>query len=808
MADVIGTISAVIAIVDTAIKIYDSAQKDIKLSETFKVVRGRLPVILHTLLICKDNLEPRKDAIPEDVGEALEQILDTCEEKAEKLRAIFEKIIPGENDTRESRYLKVLRRFGKGSKVEELMLGLTEDVQTIVNHNMVNSANQQENTGLEDTVNEMKNVISVPDEEDSALSSINGTQLNNVNSGNRQQISDNGPESGKKQYSVSQLLTFSKFASGDHKRRLLIATLVTHRQKDDFGFHKPAGLCLGRAPFIPQDLFVGRDSELEDITDFLHPAQGVQEQRRVVLGGMGGIGKTQLSLAYAKSQFARGFYSSVLWLNAASETALKDSFRSIASLIFDRQLLDSEDIVRRIHQWLSRSDNTRWLLLFDNYDEPDQFKIHDYYPHTIGHGAILITTRCPDRVSGTVLHVKPFKSENIKDSLMILQTRSKRENAQSDPHAIRLAERLAGFPLALATAGAYLQRSTLTFERYLQEYETRWNIDPRHSIELQEYERTLYTTWDLSYARLKRNESHAAELLKLLAYFSNQSLWYELFRDGITKKSPRWLRKLVKNDLSFQGLMGVLTEYQFLEIHSESETWSMHNCVHDWTLAALNRTINRKYYRYALDCVDAAIDGIESNSYGHIAHSRLAGHAARLAHQRFLKVDKMFDPTIEYVDRVSQVSYLLQDQFQLAAAEQMLQQLIAGNSKGKALGSDHISILETFGNIGCLYLEQGRLDQAEQMLQRALTGQEKALGADHISTLETVKSIGSLYLEQDRLDQAEQMLQRTLAGEEKALGVEHVSTLETVKSIGELYRDQGKLDLAEQMDNRLALARR
>ncbi|KAJ6021072.1 TPR repeat protein [Penicillium herquei] len=547
MADVIGTISAVIALVDASIKIYESAQKDIKLSETFKVVRRRLPVILHTLATCKDNLESRKDPIPEDVGEALEQILDACEVKASNLRAIFEKVIPGENDTRESRYLKVLRRLGKGNKVEELMLGLTQDVQTVVNHNVVNSP---------------------------------------INS-----------------------------------KTLSLGIL---------------------------SLFVGRYYELDQITELLHPVQGVQEQRRVVLGGMVGIGKTQLSIAYANLKSQSGFYNSVFWLNAASETALKDSFRSIASLIFDiqhPQILESEDVIRRIHRWLSHSDNTRWLLLFDNYDDPDQFKIHDYYPHTTSHGAILVTTRRPDLVSGNILHVKPFKLENIKDSLMILQTRSRREEAQSDPHAKLLGERLAGFPLALATAGAYLQRSTLTFERYLQEYGKRWNIGPRRSIELQEYERTLYTTWDLPYARLELQHADAAKLLTLLAYFSNQSLWYELFRGGNTKESPEWLHELATDEISFQGVMGVLSEYQFLEVHSKSKTWSMHNCVHDWTCAALNKNINTNYHWYAVECVDTAINEIEENSYGHIAYSYLAGHTAWLVHQWFLKLDKTFDPT-------------------------------------------------------------------------------------------------------------------------------------------------------------------
>jgi len=62
--------------------------------------------------------------------------------------------------------------------------------------------------------------------------------------------------------------------------------------------------------------------------DGLRPNDQSSKQRRLVLGGLGGIGKTQLAIAYAERH--RDIYPSVFWLNAASEAALKDSFRSMA----------------------------------------------------------------------------------------------------------------------------------------------------------------------------------------------------------------------------------------------------------------------------------------------------------------------------------------------------------------------------------------------------------------------------------------------------------------------------------------------
>lgn len=205
--------------------------------------------------------------------------------------------------------------------------------------------------------------------------------------------------------------------------------VVTFKQREDFSFRGPVGNCLGQAPYIPPELFVGRGSELYQIADILNPDHKTSKQARLVLGGMGGIGKTQLAIAYAESP--RGSYDSVFWLNATSETALKSSFRSIASLIFDVHdpgVLEGNDVIRRIHQWLSDPNNTKWLLIFDSYDDPNQFDIDYYYP-PVSHGAIIVTTRRSDLVAGSTIHIKPF--QNIDDSLTILRTRSKRENIKS-----------------------------------------------------------------------------------------------------------------------------------------------------------------------------------------------------------------------------------------------------------------------------------------------------------------------------------------------------------------------------------------
>jgi hypothetical protein len=195
------------------------------------------------------------------------------------------------------------------------------------------------------------------------------------------------------------------------------------------------GLRLGSAPRIDDEDFVGREAELEQLRKWLAPRPKCQNV--VALYGLGGMGKTQLSIHFARSSIDT--YTSIFWLNAQDEGTLKVGLAGLAAQVMGEQKCGSvhdsheeEQMVQQVRQWFSRPDNDGWLVLYDNYDNPlvpgmtstTSYDIRDYFPYR-GHGSILITTRSPRLVFAKQLAVK--KLDDLDQSLSILATRSGRE---------------------------------------------------------------------------------------------------------------------------------------------------------------------------------------------------------------------------------------------------------------------------------------------------------------------------------------------------------------------------------------------
>jgi len=152
--------------------------------------------------------------------------------------------------------------------------------------------------------------------------------------------------------------------------------------------------------------------------------------------GMGGLGKTQLSLAFARQHGHR--YTSVFWVNAKDELSLRQSMSALCGVIFAESVAlatsaEEERLqVERVRRWLSEEWNTQWLLIFDNYDDPalpnirspTGFDIRSFFPYRV-QGYILITTRSPKLTFTQRLMLQNL--QDVNSGLAVLSQRAGRD---------------------------------------------------------------------------------------------------------------------------------------------------------------------------------------------------------------------------------------------------------------------------------------------------------------------------------------------------------------------------------------------
>lgn len=148
---------------------------------------------------------------------------------------------------------------------------------------------------------------------------------------------------------------------------------------------------------------------MEALERALVPRDAVKERRLLAAYGLGGAGKTQLAVNFARRH--QQSFSSVLWLDGSSESSLRQSFAAFASRIPAGQIpeasrlyaagqgRDIDAVVRDVLAWLSIADNSGWLMVVDNVDRDDRqredaeaYDVKEYLPEA-DHGSVLITTR-------------------------------------------------------------------------------------------------------------------------------------------------------------------------------------------------------------------------------------------------------------------------------------------------------------------------------------------------------------------------------------------------------------------------------
>ncbi|KAH8723790.1 hypothetical protein GQ44DRAFT_684501 [Phaeosphaeriaceae sp. PMI808] len=604
--------------------------------------------------------------------------------------------------------------------------------------------------------------------------------------------------------------------------------------------------------------FVARNTEMQQLERFLinTPISSIRRSV-IVMHGLGGIGKTQIAVEFARKY--KHTFSGIFWLDGSSEASLKQSFVTMARRLPQDELpseavatlsqatIEVDVVVRGCLKWLSLLSNQQWLLIFDNVDrdhhDQDDFQaynIKDYFPGP-DHGSMIITTRLASLSRlGEGVKIGTVATDQARD---ILESNA----GKPVPDAELILELLEGLPLALTQAGSYMRMTNISASAYAKYYSNTWNnlMEKQNRFPQKDYDRSVLTTWTMSYEQVQKQNEGAACLLKLWGFLDKGEIWYELIAtlpevdlDAI----PSCLLQIAREELEFIDAAGVLLRYSLIESKEGTYSYSMHSVLHTWCgylaeheeryklrLLAVHlvaffdlRENDMDYWKRQrrlvphIICVsDCILKAGDSRSKEEETAQELVQPLAIvnlgcfvddidkwLAEKLYLyaleRCDKTGDPEdINALAAANNLGNLYRLVGRNKEAEQLLQRAFVGNEK--KYGQEHHRTLCAGHNLGVLYRELGKYMEAEQLLKRTIVGYEEVYGQEYYRTLSAVYSLGILYRESGKYMEAEQLLERALVGYEKVYGKEHRRTLPSVQSLGILYSELGKYKEAEQL---------
>jgi hypothetical protein len=220
----------------------------------------------------------------------------------------------------------------------------------------------------------------------------------------------------------------------------------------------------------------------------------------VVLCGLGGVGKTQLAVAFAEEAWRQQRVDLLVWINATSRDSIVTGYAQTAANITGADDSDPQRGAATFIGWLAEPHGRRWLIVLDDLGDPAD--LHGLWPPDTGLGQTLVTTRRRDSTmfghDRQRLDVGLFTAEEGASYLT--------EKLHGDPDRLteagNLVDDLGYLPLALAQAAAYLADRGLDCTIYRQRFADRrrrlFELVPEPGSLPDQHRTTIATTWSLS----------------------------------------------------------------------------------------------------------------------------------------------------------------------------------------------------------------------------------------------------------------------------------------------------------------------
>jgi tetratricopeptide (TPR) repeat protein len=539
-------------------------------------------------------------------------------------------------------------------------------------------------------------------------------------------------------------------------------------------------------PFHPNPFFTGRDLLLAEL-NASRTAPAVTG-RRVALTGLGGVGKSQLTVEYAYRR--RADFDLIWWVRAEQPTSLVADYAALASqprLADDLNLAPDtpqETAMVAARAWLEHQQ--RWLLVFDNAVEPAA--LVDLLPRS-GMGQVVITSRTG---IGWEQLATPLPVEVLApaDAAGFLLTRTNQSGPQAEAAATTLAETLGGLPLALEQAGAFITASgTITLAGYAELFATQARELLRRGQPVG-YQHTVATTWSLALETLQQTAPAAVDLLTLAAFLAPDDLPQPLLVSH-HDELPEPLEATAADPLALSDAVAALRRYSLVRVVADG--LFVHRLLQTVVRADMEPDTERTWAATAVRLLRAGFPDRSSVIAAWPECERLLPHVLAVAeHGQRLEVELKVRLWLQH-----QAAIYLWSRGRYRQALTLQEEALAG--RRRLLTDNHPDTLFSMQILAAIRRNLGDLDGARQLLEEALTGRQRVLGNDHPDTLWSMTSLAVTRRQLGDLHGARELHEQALEARRRVLGDDHSDTLWSMLNLAETHRDLGDLQNAHRL---------
>ena len=544
-------------------------------------------------------------------------------------------------------------------------------------------------------------------------------------------------------------------------------------------------------PYVGSSNFVGRETQLEELHNLLNSNQQVAI---TAIAGMGGIGKTELAVQYAR-RYREQYPGGLCWLTAR-DSDLGTQILEWAGI----QLAENEAPSQRIQRYWREWDREKLLIVLDDVPKYDrayfQAQIDPYLPAQDPRFKRLMTSRQQPGTNVKTLNLEVLSEAAALELLAALEDRGR--VAKELAVAKELCQWLGYLPLGIELVGSYLAADAgLTLEETFEELqelklEAESLLDPDSTFTTAQL--GVAAAFDLSWQELSAEAQTVGAYLGLFGSDAFKWEWVEpVFCQGESeaeqKKAVRELKKLRRDEL---------LKFNLLKANSQEPSYQLHSLIAEFFRAKLETREDASNAKQAFCAVTIQL----AKS---IPQTATVEDLARvtLAIPQFKKVNTEL---LDYIDLES-LDWAFEGLARIYEAQNLFSEIerIYGNwlaATKKLLGAEHPSVATSLNNLAGLYRSQGRYEEAEPLYQQALAMRQKLLGAEHPFVATSLNNLAGLYESQGRYEEAEPLYQMAVAIAERSLGAEHPNTV-TIRNNWEYMRYQKIVKLLELPETQL-----